>query len=455
MSKENPKIFVVEDEAAFGNKIVTFLTDNFPEYEVHKFEKGKDCIKNLYLNPDIITLDYIRSDMSSRDVFKAIQNYNPEIPIIIISAQKNIKVAVEMIREGAYSYIIKDSDWTMRLQNEIQIIQENQKLKKEVTILKKEITDKYRYSKILIGVSKKMEKVFTLIDKASVTNILATIHGETGTGKDLVAKAIHYNSAFRNGSFVVVNMAAIPSELVESELFGHERGSFTGAITRRIGKFEQASNGTIFLDEIAETPLTLQTKLLRVLQDKEVIRVGGNTTIKVNTRIIVATNKNLKEEVKKGNFREDLFYRLLGFPIFIHPLRERGDDILILAKYFLNMFCKQNNMAKISITVEAQNALLRYSWPGNVRELKAIVERSAVMTNTDTITEDNLNFSTPLGDPISNLIAHEMTMEEYKQEILQDFLKKYDHDIDIVAEKLDISKATIYRMIKNVPVVQD
>jgi transcriptional regulator with GAF, ATPase, and Fis domain len=224
--------------------------------------------------------------------------------------------------------------------------------------------------------------------------MMVLVTGQSGTGKELVAKALHYNSPRARKPFVVVNMGAIPSELVESELFGHEKGAFTDARDRRIGKFEQAEGGTIFLDEIGEMDLGIQAKLLRVLQEKEITRIGGNKTIKLDFRLVAATNRNLAQEVKEGRFREDLFYRIQGFLIHLPPLNQRGDDILLLAKSFLKEFCDQNRMPQLSISREACRFMLDYAWPGNIRELKAVIERAALMAEQNTISIEDLTFVT-------------------------------------------------------------
>jgi len=299
---------------------------------------------------------------------------------------------------------------------------------------------------VIKGNSPAITRIFDLIDKATQTSIVVSLLGETGTGKDLVAKAIHYNSPRKVGSFVPINVSAIPSELIESEFFGYEKGAFTGANTRKKGKFELANDGTIFLDEIAEMDTNMQTKLLRVLQEKELTRVGGNATIKFDARVIVATNKDLAEEVNKGNFREDLYYRLLGLPIELPPLRERGDDILILAKFFLDEFCKENKLDKKVLSQEAQKRLLQYTYPGNVRELKAIIDLAAVMSNSNMINETDISFSKK--GFTTELLNDDDTLEGFTRKILQHYLRKYDRNVLKVAKKLDIGKSTVYRMMK-------
>lgn len=283
------------------------------------------------------------------------------------------------------------------------------------------------------------------MEKALKTNITVSITGETGTGKELVAKAIHYNSSRKKKPMVAVNIAAIPKELIESELFGHEKGAFTGAASRRIGKFEEAEGGTLFLDEIGEMDLNLQSKLLRVLQERELSRVGGNDVIKIDVRIIVATHRNLQDEVKNGNFREDLFYRLLGLPIQLPPLRERDKDVVLLAKYFLDQFALENGFKKFKITTEAQEKLLQYPFPGNIRELKSIIELAAVMAQDNQVTPEDITF---VNTPRDSFMIKEMKLQEYTYHIIRNYLNKYDNNVMEVAKRLDIGKSSIYRYLK-------
>lgn len=284
------------------------------------------------------------------------------------------------------------------------------------------------------------------MEKAVKTNISISITGETGTGKELIAKAIHYSSKRKNKAFVAVNIAAIPRDLIESELFGHEKGAFTGAITRRIGKFEEADGGTIFLDEIGEMDPNLQAKLLRVLQEREVVRIGGNQVVKLDVRIIAATHRDLSLEVKENRFREDLYYRLLGLPIHLPPLRERGNDVIIIAKHFLDHFSKENQLPKFKITQEAQEKLLQYHFPGNVRELKSVIELSAVMAEGQEVRSQDITFTSSKG--IDSLLNQEMKMEEYMYRIIRHYLNRYDNDVLEVARRLDIGKSSIYRYLK-------
>lgn len=439
------RIFVIEDDVFYGELLKRHLSLN-PENEVFHFETGGECLHKMYLKPSMISLDYRLPDISGMDVMKKLVEEYSDVPVIIVSGQEDISTAVELLRKGAYDYFVKDDNTKDRLWNAANKIKENLSLKSEIDELKTEIVKKYEFGNIIKGKSNAIKNVFSLIEKAVKSKITVSITGETGTGKELVAKAIHYNSAQRKHRFVGINVSAIPKELIESELFGHEKGAFTDASTRRIGKFELASKGTLFLDEIAEMEPSMQTKLLRVLQEKEITRVGGNNDIKIDTRIIVATNKNLVEEVKKGNFREDLYFRLLGLPIELPPLRNRGNDILILAKYFTDEFCKENGFDKKEISNLAKDKLLKYSYSGNVRELRAIMELSVVLADEGNINEEHINFNST--HSLSNFILEEMTLAEYDRKIIKFFLEKNNGNVVTTAKRLGIGKSTIYRLMK-------
>jgi len=437
-------IMIVEDDPWYGKILQHHISLN-PDYKVSRFLSGKECLQNLHQKPDLITIDFSLPDMDGAALFKKIKEYNPEIPVIVISSQENIAVAVNMLKMGASDYLVKDDTTKDLLWNSVIRIKENHGLKKEVAELREELGQKFSFDKSIIGKSDALKKVFALMERASKTIINVSITGETGTGKEVVAKAIHYNSERRKKKFVAVNMAAIPKELIESELFGYEKGAFTGAVTRKIGRFEDANGGTIFLDEIAELELNLQSKLLRVLQEREVERVGGNEIIKLDVRLIVATHKNLQEEVDKGNFREDLYYRIVGLPINLPPLRERGNDVLVLAKHFTELFAKENKMGALSLSHDAKEKLMKYHFPGNVRELKSIIDLAAVMCDGTQIKADDINYISTKSNKA--FMVEEKTLQEYNIDIIKFFIKKYD-DIALVAEKLGIGKSTLYKMIK-------
>lgn len=440
------KIFLIEDDPFFGEALKYHLKLN-PDFEVYLFKSGKECISNLYQKPDIICLDFGLPDITGDKLLKMIQETNDKIPIIIISGQEEIEVAVNFLKSGAKDYIIKNHQTKDILWNSIHKIRENLALVNEVKDLKEQLEQKFSFEKTIIGQSDAIKSVFNKINKSINTNINVSITGETGTGKEVVAKAIHYNSDRKNKPFIAINMAAIPKDLMESDFFGHEAGSFTGANTRKIGKFEQANGGTIFLDEIAELDLNLQSKLLRVLQEREVVRLGGTTKIKFDARLIIATHKDLAQEVKNGNFREDLYYRIIGLPILLPPLRERGNDTLLLAKYFIDLFTKDNKMKPISLSKGAKEKLLKYLFPGNIRELKSVIDLACVMCENNEIVADDLTFNS-----INNtdfFLSDEKTLKEHTTEIILHYLKNNGNDILKTAKKLDIGKSTIYSLIQS------
>lgn len=440
------KIFILDDDVWYSELLEYHLSLN-PDYEIKKFNAARDCLASMHERPDVVTLDYSLPDISGAEVLRKIKELHPDTQVIIISGQDDVATAVDLLKKGAYDYLVKDEETPERLWNTINKIGENVSLRAEISRLREEIGHKYDFSNVIIGNSEPIRRVFYMMEKAAKTNITVSIHGETGTGKELVAKAIHYNGPKKSMPYVAVNVAAIPRELIESELFGHEKGAFTGAMSRRLGRFEEAGKGTIFLDEIGELDISLQAKLLRVLQEKEITRVGGNAVVPVEGRIIVATHRNLPDEVKKGHFREDLYYRLLGLPIHLPPLRDRGGDILMLAKTFIDAFTKENGLGKKTLSAAAQQKLLSYPFPGNVRELKALAELAVVLSDEEMIQEQEINFSA--SNSKKDFLATERSLKNYTIEIVQHFLDKYDHNVLLVAGKLDIGKSTIYRMIQS------
>lgn len=440
------KIYILEDDRWYGAMLEHHLSLN-PDYQVSKFENEQAFFKALIDVPDVVTLDCSLNEMVGSQVLKKIKQASPQTEVIIISGQKDIATAVSLLKAGAFDYIVKDEDTNDRLWNALLHLQEIKNLRKEVERLKSELKKKYDFSKTIIGQSEAIKRVFALIEKATQTNITVSLTGETGTGKEMVAKAIHYNSARQKHAFIAINVAAIPKDLLESELFGHEKGAFTGASDKRIGKFEEANKGTIFLDEIGEMDPFLQSKLLRVLQEREITRIGGNTIVPIDIRIIVATHKNLIEEVKAKRFREDLYYRLLGLPIELPPLRERDNDILILAKHFIISFCNENRLPVKSFSPEALQRLRSYHFPGNVRELKSVVELAVVMADGELVEEKDINLN--VSGNTASLLMQESTLREYELKIMQHFMEKYENDVLVVAKKLDVGKSTIYRMIQN------
>ncbi|WP_317128911.1 sigma-54-dependent transcriptional regulator [Hymenobacter metallicola] len=442
-------IFIVEDNAWYGELLEYRLAQN-PDHQIRRFTTVQACLDNLADKPDLITLDYSLPDGQGDQALRLIKERLPDVAVIVISGQEDVRTAIGLLHQGAYDYLVKDEETLDRLWNSVGNLRKQLLLRRENKRLREQIGKKYDPQRAILGESPQIQQLFALIDKAGRANISVSISGETGTGKELVAKAIHFRSDRRDGPFVAVNVAAIPAELLESELFGHEKGAFTGAINRRIGRFEEAHKGTLFLDEISELDLSLQAKLLRVLQEREVARVGGNTRIPFDARLMVATHRDLSQEVKEGRFREDLYYRLLGLPIVLPPLRERGHDILLLANSFLHDFCRQNSMAACSLSVEAQNLLLHYHFPGNVRELKAVVELAAVLAESDIIQPQDLSLRGEQPGLAALTVPGEgESLRNQTAAIVQRYLQVHNGNIVEVANRLQIGKSTIYRMLQN------
>ena len=440
------KIFVVEDDTIYGEVLRHHLSLN-PANEVVLFRTGKECLENLYQKPDVISLDYMLPDISGERCLQKIKADYPDLPVIIVSGQEDVRTAINLLRLGVYDYLVKDEDTKERLWNEVNKIRDRKSLNKELDDLKQEVEKKYTFRKIIKGSSPAIKEVFNLMERALKSNITVSVTGETGTGKELVSKAIHYNSTRSKKPFIAINVSAIPDTLIESELFGYEKGAFTGADTRKIGKFEMASGGTLFLDEIADMDMNMQVKLLRVLQEKEITRLGGHKEIPVDTRLIVASNKDLSLEVQKGRFRQDLYYRLLGLPIHLPPLRNRANDILILASHFAIEFAAENGIEPKKFTSEAQEKLMKYAYPGNVRELRSIVELAVVLSDKDTIDSEHIKFNST--HMITDFLGEETTLAEFNRKIIFYYLEKYDGNVVEAAKKLGVGKSTIYRMLKN------
>lgn len=438
------KVAIVEDDQWYAEMLKYQISLN-DDVEAEIFPDGKSFFQSRVLW-DLILMDYHLPDISGGELFNRIINSDSNKDVIVISGQSDVAVAIDLMHRGAFDYIVKNEDVKSRIWASLVRIMEKRKLESRIEQLESEVSSKYNFSDSIIGNSPAMQSVFQRMGKACKTNINVSITGETGTGKELVAKAIHYNSKGRK-NFVAVNVSAIPSELLESELFGYEKGAFTGAVTAKAGKFEQANKGTIFLDEIGDMDLALQAKLLRVLQEREVVRLGGDKTIAVDVRVISATHKDLKEEVEKGNFREDLYYRLIGLPIELTPLRYRKEDILILAKKFLADFREQNNLGKLKFSEGGRQKMLDYHYPGNVRELKAIVELSCALAESEEIQAEDIHFNT-VSKSMDGLFQKQLTLKEYTNEIIKMHLNRHQNNVLEVAKVLDIGKSTIYRMLK-------
>ena len=374
------RIFVVDDDRHYA-RLISYRLERDKRHQVQVFSSGEEALAQLHERPHLVLLDIMMPGIGGIETLKRIREASPDTQIVMVSAQGVVETAVEAMKLGAYDYVTKGQDDMVKLDTLVAHALERVALQEEVETLRSEVQRKYSVQG-LVGESPAMQSVYRLIEKALRGDLTVAILGESGTGKELVARAIHYGSARKRGPFVVVNCAAIPRELMESEFFGHEKGSFTGAVGRKIGKFEQADGGTLFLDEIGELDLDLQAKLLRALQSREVVRVGGSETISFDCRVISATNKDVVAMIRAGQFREDLYYRLFQFPIPLPPLRERGEDLLLLADYVLREYLNAHPEFKGKrLSQAARRAILDYSWPGNVRELKSAVERAVLISD--------------------------------------------------------------------------
>ncbi|MCP5062609.1 MAG: sigma-54-dependent Fis family transcriptional regulator [Ignavibacteriae bacterium] len=447
-------IFIVDDEPAIL-KLITHWVKNEWDYNVRTFTNGTDLLDSIYENPDMILLDIMLPDISGTELLKKIKRMNKHLPVIMLSAQGNIDVALECIREGAYDYFPKPVDKN-RLKPAIKNAIRSFDLERRVDELNTNLQSEYRFDNI-VSADKKMQDVFKMVTKVLNNDITVLITGESGTGKELIARAVHYNGTRKNEPFVVVNSASIPRELLESELFGHERGAFTGAHQKKIGKFELANGGTIFLDEIGDMEMSLQAKILRVIQQKEFERVGGIETIKSDVRIISATNVNLKEAVSKRDFREDLYYRLSSFPILIPPLRERRGDIVILINHFLAEFNKKNEKDIKHITKAALKLMYDYEWPGNVRELENTIERCIILADDDKVDVEVLppqilvadgDASLDMNGPLFTEESPIIPFEKLKAEAIKHALRITNGNIVDASKKLNVGRATLYRLME-------
>ena len=384
---KNFNILVIDDEASQRDILTGYLKKK--DYKIYSASSGKEGIEIVKSNTiDIILSDFKMPDLSGLDVLESIRKINPEISFVMITAFGTVEDAVKAMQLGAFDYISKPVDLD-ELDLLIERIIEHKNLKSENLLLKSQLKEKYKISSIISN-SQKMDEVVSIAARVADSKATVLITGENGTGKEVLANSIHYLSPRKDSPFVPVNVPALTETLLESELFGHEKGAFTGADRMKKGRFELAHTGTIFLDEVGDIPQSIQVKLLRVLQEHRFERVGGTENIEVDVRIIAATNQDLEQKIKEGSFREDLFYRLNVVSIKIPPLRERKEDILPLIENFIEKYCKENNREKLNLSKEAADLLIKYNFPGNVRELENIIERAVVLTRGETITLSDL-----------------------------------------------------------------
>lgn len=448
------QIFIIDDEESIL-KMLSHWVKNQWGYNVKTFTSGTEALSALSENPDLILLDIMLPDINGNEVLGRIKQRNSNLPVIMLSAQGSVEVALESVRLGAFDYFPKPVDKN-RLEPAIRNAIKNFDLEREIEKLKENIQKEYSFENI-ISADKKMQEAFRMISKVLDNDITVLITGESGTGKELVARAIHYNGKRKAAQFVVVNCASIPRELLESELFGHEKGAFTGAHQRKIGKFELAKGGTIFLDEIGEMEMSLQAKILRVIQLKEFERVGGNEVLKTDVRIISATNRDLKNAVDNKQFREDLYYRLSSFPIHIPALRERKADIVVLINHFIKIFNEKLCKNIKGVTKTALKYLYDYDWPGNIRELENLLERCMILTDTESIDIDILPQAITHQSGSASLNGNGILFgdespvipfEKLKEEAIRHSLKVTGGNIVEAARKLRIGRATLYRLME-------
>ena len=442
-------ILVVDDEKNAREGLRQFL--NGLDYDVHTAGSGKEALDLVKkARPEVILADLKMPEMSGLDLLHEIKRLRPDTIVIILTAYGTVESAVQAMKAGAYYYLTKPINF-----EELELILKkalNQKaLERENITLREELVRERHETAEIIGRSATIRKLITLTKQVAQSDSAVLIQGESGTGKELIAHLIHSESPRASYPFVTVHVAALTETLLASELFGHEKGAFTGAIERKIGRFERANGGTLFLDEVSDIPESMQTKLLRVLQSNEFERVGSVKTIRSDVRIVCATNKNLKEEVEAGHFRQDLFYRINVILLEVPPLRERREDIVLLANHYLKYFSDKNRKKIDSLAPEALSALSQYDWPGNVRELKNIMERVAVLSRSNTIALEQLPDDIRRKDKLENRqssaakVKNSATIQEMEQEMIRRTLIEANRNKSLAAKKLGISRRTLYR----------
>ena len=437
-------ILLIEDEK--NQRILLKKLLEKENYMVAEAENGKAAIE-MFTDEDfdLVLLDQRLPDITGIDVLKNLKGLNPITPVIILTAYANVKDAVNAMKEGAFHYLTKPVELD-ELLLVLKKAQENLNLKRENEELRRALKEKYEY-KNLISTSRKMQEIMSLVYKAAGSDANVLISGESGTGKELIAGAVHNLSKRKNSHFVPVHLAALPETLMEAELFGHEKGAFTGADKRRIGKFEFAAGGIIFLDEIGELPQSIQVKLLRVLQEKKITRLGSNELIPVDVRIITATNKDIENEIKQGRFRDDLYYRLNVIRIHLPPLRQRKEDIPLLVDHFIRIYAARENKNIKGITDAAMKDLMRYNFPGNVRELENVIERAIVFAKEEYLQKDDLpNLSAA---KIKDLPKGKLNdvVDKIEKDMIEQALRNNDWNQTKAASELGISERVLrYKM---------
>lgn len=445
---ESMKILVVDDEAPVRDMIRKGLSQ-MGGLSAEAAQTGSEALQKIEKDVfDLVLTDLKMPEMDGIQLLRTIKGTRPEVMVILMTAYGTIETAVEAMRIGATDYITKPIDLNDLLIR-ISKAQKESLLLRENRLLRMEVRKRFEFSNI-IGKSKKMQEIFSLIEKVALGNSTVIVYGGSGTGKELVAKAIHYNSPRADRPFIPFNCGAIPETLVESELFGHTKGAFTGAVQAKKGLFEEADGGTLFLDEISTILPSVQVKLLRVLQEKEVMKVGSTERTKIDVRMIAATNENLEENMRKGKFREDLFYRLHVFPIFLPDLKNRKEDIPLLAYHFLDSFSKEVKKEIKGISKEAIKLLLEYHWPGNVRELENAIERAVIMTDQDYLAPNDFpkDLTEGFSEMIKRGVKDRKSLDDIKSEYIKEILKEVGGNKRIASEILKVNPRTLYRFEK-------
>ncbi|MCX5912235.1 MAG: sigma-54 dependent transcriptional regulator [Deltaproteobacteria bacterium] len=447
--KEKPRILVVDDEESIRMMLRAVLEEE--GYEIIEAADGPEAVKAVEQNPlDLILLDIRMTTMDGIETLTEIRKISPFVPVLMMTAYATVKTAVEALKAGAFEYLAKPLD-IEELKILVQKALEYYRLREENLTLKERLGSRFDFSRI-IGKGRKMKELFDFLAQVAPSEATVLILGESGTGKELVANAIHHNSPRTQQPFVKVACAALPETLLESELFGHEKGAFTGAIARREGRFQAAHRGTIFLDEVGEMSLAIQTKLLRVLQEREFEPVGSSRTVKVDVRVIAATNKDLGKEIKEGRFREDLFYRLNVIPIHLPPVRERKEDIPALANHFLSLYREKNKKEIKEISPKALDLLIRHDWPGNIRELENCLERAVIVARGELIAPADLPpaiQNLPAGKEDAEIpFPAGISLEEAEKALILKTLEDAGGNRSRAAEILGINRRTLQMKLK-------
>lgn len=446
MNESKNRVVIIDDDEDLRVLLEQYLKQN--QIKALAYDKASlalEELKSKKIDPDLFLIDLMMPEIDGLTLLKQLRDLTPSTPVIMMTAHGSVETAVDAMNKGAFTYVQKPLNF-----KELLILIEKafqyKNLHEENQVLRQELQKSWTFAGI-IGKSPGMQRVFQLVQKVAHSQANVLITGESGTGKELVAHAIHNNSDRKDKKFVAINCAAIPETLLESELFGHSKGAFTGATERRKGLFEEADGGTIFLDEIGDMPLHLQAKLLRVLQEKEIRAVGENNTRTVDVRVLAATHRNLKNSISEGKFREDLFYRLNVVPIEIPALKDRKEDIHLLGEHFLKKYAATHGVRVKGFSKNAMNKLLQFEWPGNVRELENTIERAVILASNEVIEPDDLTIESvqQTNDPVRGLLSQNLSLQDLEREYIRLVLQRTDGQKEKAANILGINRKTLYR----------